>query len=419
MRFLPPVLNQSGSCNVVLRWLVTLATFLGSSAAAQSVDFVVDRLIPKEISNDRKDAPGDIVRTRLIKKDQSRLERLAEDRRMRELHQTAVRQRRVAIAEGSHVLTDAIPRIFSIVRLSDGTVLLAWEGSQNHYHSVGSHGDHNAEQPTGWQGSLSPVPMTGGVGEWSESYYERQHHAGQPGVDAAPLRYYAVHQYDDDYRPGPESEWISGTVSIREANGIPVEAIIRIVDGTPGSKPTVSSIIDGVDAGRLDAIDKNLYRLPLPIHSFLPGRYSLYMEMCDVWDDPSAQTGGGGHFRTPPTWFDIPANLPHHAVGFRLSWEVKPPDFVAVVAELAPHYGEWELTLHDNDGRKVRSWAGRTDQNQGTSLFIGLDERDGNGNLLPLKSGPYQARLTAESKWRGKSVKRCIGRLDMPTGFGG
>ncbi len=145
-----------------------------------------------------------------------------------------------------------------------------------------------------------------------------------------------------------------------------------------------------------------------------------HVELCNVWDNLGAKaTGerpsGGGWFRTPSVYFEVPGELPHHFVGLRDTWEVEPPDVMAFVAELAPHYGGWELAIHDSKGRKVRTWKGETDREQGSSLFIPTDERGDDGNYLPGGKGGYEARLTAEFEWQGKNVRECIARLELPS----
>jgi hypothetical protein len=114
----------------------------------------------------------------------------------------------------------------------------------------------------------------------------------------------------------------------------------------------------------------------------------------------------GGYFRTPTVPFELPEELPHHFTGFRVSKRNLEYRGSVLVAELAPHYGLWNINVHDSTGKKVRSWTGKTDCEQGSSLSVQWNHRDDDGKPLP--PGSYEALLTVEFEDQGKISRECI-----------
>ncbi len=268
--------------------------------------------------------------------------------------------------------------------------MLAWEGSQKSHYLAGCYGVHEKGEEAGWRGSVAPIPLYQGVGEWTDdAFFEA-------------TRYYTVHHLPGYDSPDllSDEERLSGAVTIREAHGAPVEAIVRIFDAT-GSPTNQGGVGEKIDDG--------VYRIRL--RDLTPGLHEFHAELCNVWDDLGAkETGarpsGGGFFRTPSVYFEVPGELPHHFTGLRISREVEYLDVMALVAELA---------IHDSKGRKVLTWKGESDRQQGSSLFIPTDERGDDGNFLPGGKGRYEARLTTEFEWRGETKRECIAHLELPS----
>jgi hypothetical protein len=323
------------------------------------------------------------------------LERLAEDSAKMARHCGKIKQRREAIAKGTRV-PDGIARIVSMERLSSGLLMFAWEGKEEFLYGVSSY-DLGEER---WQDEGDNLLVDGGVVEWA-------------GTVTASSKYY--HLWSMDGLEVPEEERLKGEVSFRKSGGVPVEAVVKVsfLDGRPADGVQVTARIDGEGYDSLDEAEKGVYRVTLPDYTLLPGRHFFSVRMENLRETtPSGNERGrfGGYFRTPTVYFEFPAELPRHSVGF--TELLNPPDHSrrVIVAELAPHYGAWEIEVFDPEGRKVKGWKGETDRKQGSSLSIPWTNRDEKGEPLPTDF--YQARLTAEFEENGKTVRRCIARLE-------
>lgn len=293
------------------------------------------------------------------------------------------------------------PQVLGMEKLSNGQVLVAWEGRPDRLHEIESSNDL-----VNWESEVSDLPNVNGLGLWGQT-------------TSAPKRFYRVVDSGFATRPsaadgGDGVSTFGGTIDVTY-NSTARQADVTV--NTPGAVPSgkLALYIDGERYdGEFFVTTGGVYRCLLPRESLLPGTHTVYA-VIDAYSE-TTPTGGespaqsAGIFRTQAQSFVATQDYPGLALGFRSTEKdinASDPSLLGMTvfeAEIPEGFTSWSLKLKDSDGNLAREWNGTIDPGSPESLSVPWDGRDTSGSYLP--SDTYSAELSmgGPSDYDGGSV---------------
>ncbi len=289
----------------------------------------------------------------------------------------------------STTLDPALPRILAMERLSNGNVLLAWEGSADKLYSV-----EWSDDLMDWEGGSINLPTVNGIGTWGQ-------------VSRSPKRFYRVVE-DSDYETtisdplgGNGVTTFGGTLTF-SSTGSTASNIATVVTNLPdGMNPMlVELLIDGQHYGYFEGED-GTYTCYVSSEDITRGPHTAYARIvADYETTPSPFSPAlpsAGVLRSPETTFE---NAHPLITGVRLSeLEINGGDSTSPTTTTLsveyPEFGgyggiyplDYAFRLEDESGNIVREWTGSVPSLDAGQLDIEWDGTDQNGATLP--AGPY------------------------------